>query len=123
MVATALVLMADRLDSPLVTISTCIIICREIGVSALREWMASQGARDTVAVGWWGKVKTATQMVALSVLLYVQPPLPTNDGGLAKNLQDGGVGLLVFSAFLTITSAVGYVKAAWPALTGSNKKK
>jgi len=34
MVATALVLMADRLDSPIVTISTAIIIiCREISFS------------------------------------------------------------------------------------------
>jgi hypothetical protein len=39
MVATALVLMADRMRSPLVTISTAVIINREIGVSALREWM------------------------------------------------------------------------------------
>lgn len=120
MVATALVLMADRLNSPIVTVSTAIIICREIGVSALREWMASQGARDTVAVGWWGKVKTATQMLALSVLLYVQPPLASHDA-LAHKLLEVGVGLLAFSAVLTVYSAVGYVQAAWPALTGKAK--
>ncbi len=57
MVATALVLMADRMRSPVVTISTAIIINREIGVSALREWMASMNQRDAVAVGWWGKVR------------------------------------------------------------------
>lgn len=121
MVATALVLMADRLDSPIVTISTAIIICREIGVSALREWMASQGARDTVAVGYWGKIKTATQMIALSVLLFVQPPLASHDA-FAHKLLEVGIGLLAFSALLTVTSAVGYVKAAWPALTGKVKK-
>lgn len=59
MVATALVLMADRMRSPVVTVSTAIIINREIGVSALREWMASMNQRDTVAVGWWGKVRRA----------------------------------------------------------------
>jgi CDP-diacylglycerol---glycerol-3-phosphate 3-phosphatidyltransferase len=57
MVATALVLMADRMRNPIVTISTAIIINREIGVSALREWMASMNQRDAVAVGWWGKVR------------------------------------------------------------------
>ena len=116
MVATALVLMSDRLNSPFVTISTVIIICREIGVSALREWMASMGQRDAVAVGWWGKVKTATQMASLSILLLCQPPLPA--GALYQNLFNFGRGLLTVSAVLTVTSAYGYVRAAWPALSG-----
>lgn len=62
-------------------------------------------------------------MVALSILLYVQPPFPTSlDPALGKRLLDAGVGLLAFSAFLTVTSAAGYVQAAWPALTGKAKK-
>lgn len=57
MVATALILLTDSFASPLVTISTAITISREIGISALREWMASMQCRDVVAVGWWGKVR------------------------------------------------------------------
>lgn len=121
MVATALVLLSERLGSPLVTVATAVIMCREIGVSALREWMASVGQRDTVAVGWWGKVKTATQMTALSVLLLVQPnptaaqlPIIAQHGLWLKS----SLALLTISAVLTVTSAAGYVKAAWPALTG-----
>lgn len=68
-------------------------------------------------------MKTATQMVALSILLYVQPPFPTSlDPTVGKRLLDTGVGLLAFSALLTVTSAYGYVRAAWPALTGKAKK-
>lgn len=62
-------------------------------------------------------------MVALSILLYVQPPFPPSlDPVTGKRLLDAGVGLLAFSAFLTVTSAVGYVQAAWPALTGGGGK-
>lgn len=62
-------------------------------------------------------------MVALSILLYVQPPFPASlDAVVGKRLVDTGVGLLAFSALLTVSSAVGYVQAAWPALTGKPKK-
>ncbi|MDE2478451.1 MAG: CDP-diacylglycerol--glycerol-3-phosphate 3-phosphatidyltransferase, partial [Betaproteobacteria bacterium] len=47
-----------------------IIIGREIAISALREWMARIGRSRAVAVNWLGKVKTATQMVAIPLLLY-----------------------------------------------------
>ena len=47
-----------------------IIIGREITISALREWMASIGARTAVAVNQLGKWKTAVQMVALPMLLF-----------------------------------------------------
>lgn len=64
------------------------------------------------------------QMVALSILLYVQPPFPTSlDPAVGKRLVDAGVGLLAFSALLTVTSAAGYMKAAWPVLTGAKAKK
>lgn len=61
MVATALLLLSERFASPLVTVATAVIVNREIGVSALREWMASRGQRDVVAVGWWGKVREGRQ--------------------------------------------------------------
>ena len=47
-----------------------IIIGREITISALREWMASIGARAAVAVNELGKWKTAVQMIALPMLLF-----------------------------------------------------
>jgi CDP-diacylglycerol--glycerol-3-phosphate 3-phosphatidyltransferase len=55
MVSTALILLTGKYGY-LVAIPTAIILAREIAVSALREWMASRGARDSVKVGFQGKV-------------------------------------------------------------------
>jgi phosphatidylglycerophosphate synthase len=75
-----------------------------------------------------GKCKTATQMIALTILLLQQPgkglllapPLP-------PIISTIGQWLMVFSTVLTVTSGSGYLKAAWPALMGesidSNGKK
>ena len=37
------------------------------------RWMASRGERDTVAVAFIGKVKTASQMTSLLLLLLAYP--------------------------------------------------
>ncbi len=54
-------------------IAVCIIVGREIVISALREWMAELGERGVVSVGIGGKVKTVFQMVSIALLLYGQP--------------------------------------------------
>lgn len=120
MVAVALVLLSERLG-PWMSVCSCIILCREIGVSALREWMAQIGARGTVKVGMAGKVKTATQMVALALLLLQQPgPSPAI---LPPIYFQIGKALMYLSTVLTITSGSGYLAAAWPALTGEISAK
>ena len=83
-----------------------IIIGREIAISALREWMARIGRSRAVAVNWLGKVKTATQMVAIPLLLY--------DGrlfGLISSAWWGGW-LLDVAAALTLWSMLYYFKLA-----------
>ncbi|OAN13819.1 CDP-diacylglycerol--glycerol-3-phosphate 3-phosphatidyltransferase [Photobacterium jeanii] len=70
MVATALVLVVEDYHSIWITIPAVTMIGREIIISALREWMAELGKRSNVAVSWVGKVKTATQMFALFILLW-----------------------------------------------------
>src|SRR5512145_55275 len=47
-----------------------IIIGREITISALREWMAHIGEARIMAVSFLGKIKTASQMLAIPLLLY-----------------------------------------------------
>ena len=81
-VSTALVLLASDLTilnqvfHPIpFALATCVVIGREIVISALREWMAELGERGAVAVGSIGKVKTVFQMVAISLLLYGKPIL------------------------------------------------
>ncbi len=86
-----------------------IIIGREITISALREWMASIGARTAVAVNQLGKWKTAVQMVALPMLLY-------NGVLLGINTRVVGTWLIYIAAALTVISMVVYLKAAYPTL-------
>ena len=70
MVATALVLLVCQLPVWWFAVPVALIICRELGVSALREWMAERGARNTIKVGSLGKVKTALQVsISLSLRL------------------------------------------------------
>jgi len=111
MVATALILLVEFDNSPWLTIPAIVIIGREITISALREWMAEMGQRGRVAVGWLGKVKTTSQIVALSCLLYLH-----NFLGLPI-YQIGLVALYIATA-LTIWSMVDYMRAAFsPDLT------
>ena len=57
-VAVALVLLVQKNSNFWFTIPAIIIVCREITVSALREWMAEVGKSTNVAVCWLGKLKT-----------------------------------------------------------------
>jgi len=116
-VATALVLLATDekvlnlvYSVPLFTASVAIIIGREIAISALREWMAELGKRASVAVSYIGKVKTALQLTAISLLIYQQPLL-------GIPIFKLGEILLFVAAALTLYSMVVYLKAAWPVLT------
>ena len=86
-----------------------IIIGREITISALREWMASIGARTAVAVNQLGKWKTEVQMVALPMLLF-------NGVFLGIDTRLVGTWLIYIAAALTVISMVVYLKAAYPTL-------
>ncbi len=82
-----------------------VIIGREIAISALREWMARIGRSRAVAVNWLGKVKTATQMAAIPLLLY--------DGHVGSlNTALWGGWLLDLAAALTLWSMLYYFKLA-----------
>ncbi|MEO5622086.1 MAG: CDP-diacylglycerol--glycerol-3-phosphate 3-phosphatidyltransferase [Dokdonella sp.] len=109
MVAVTLFLLVQENPTPLLAVTSAIIVGREISISALREWMAEIGQRATVRVASVGKVKTVMQIVAIVVLLY-QHDLPS--------LRPFYIGesLLVIAAVLTIWSGVLYVRAAWPVL-------
>ncbi len=107
MVAVALVLLVERHDTLLFTLAACVIIGREIVISALREWMAELGERTSVAVSYVGKVKTAFQMVAITGLLAIDPA--TNESWLLALCYV----VLYIAAVLTLWSMFIYLKAAW----------
>jgi len=85
-----------------------VIIGREIAISALREWMAKIGQAKSVAVAFVGKVKTASQMVAVPLLLY--------DGVLFGSLNCHWLGtiLIYIAAVLTVISMLYYLRQALP---------
>lgn len=87
-----------------------IIIGREIAISALREWMATIGARRSVAVSSVGKVKTVIQLIAIPLLLYHEKLFRFLDTQLL------GTWLIYLAAFLTLWSMGYYLKQAWPLL-------
>jgi CDP-diacylglycerol--glycerol-3-phosphate 3-phosphatidyltransferase/cardiolipin synthase len=85
-----------------------IIIGREIAISALREWMANMGQAKSVAVNFLGKIKTASQLIAIPLLLYYDR---------IGNWFDPyrvGTWLIYLAAALTIVSMLYYLKLAAP---------
>lgn len=92
----------------LLTIPAIAIIGREITMSAVREWAASQNSKlsEAVAVNNLGKWKTASQMIALTILLA------TRDSSLVGSwvLVVSGVVLLYISAGLALWSLVVYMR-------------
>jgi CDP-diacylglycerol---glycerol-3-phosphate 3-phosphatidyltransferase len=105
MVAAALIILVKlgRVDA----IIALIIIGREIAISALREWMAGTAAAKGIAVSFLGKVKTASQMLAIPLLLYHDPL------GAFDPLRVG-TWLIYLAALLTLLSMAYYLKVALP---------
>lgn len=114
MVAVLLVVLVGSPGYQHLALPAAVIVGREIVVSALREWMAELGKRASVAVNMIGKIKTATQMLALLLLILYTP-------GMTKWVPILGSVLLYVSAGLTLWSMVIYIKTAWPDLTLSSE--
>ena len=107
MVAVALVLLVEQHDTIMFTLAACVIVGREIVVSALREWMAELGARTSIRVNFVAKVKTVVQMLAIIALLALDPVI--NAGWMLALAY----AMLYAAALLTLWSMVIYLKAAW----------
>jgi len=103
MVTTALVILVwlDRVG----IFVAAIIIGRELAISALREWMALIGESRGVAVSYIGKLKTASQMVAI-ILLFLYEPI------LSIPIYALGTSLVYVAVVLTVWSMFYYIKKA-----------
>ncbi|MCY4051004.1 MAG: CDP-diacylglycerol--glycerol-3-phosphate 3-phosphatidyltransferase [Gammaproteobacteria bacterium] len=115
-VACVLVLLAsdpqilDQVIHPAVfSVAVCVIIGREITISALREWMSELGSRGVVSVSMLGKIKTVFQMTSIVLLLYAEP---------VQGIPIFRIGEIVFyiTAILTLWSMWVYLKSAMPIL-------
>ncbi len=106
MVTVAIILLIHQQQSSLFTVAGCIIVAREILVSALREWMSEIGQRTSVRVSWLGKLKTTVQMTAMIIPLALDPI----EGSVMLYLL--GYALFMLAALLTIWSMCLYLLAA-----------
>jgi CDP-diacylglycerol--glycerol-3-phosphate 3-phosphatidyltransferase len=111
-VATALVLIVSTDPRWFVTLTAAVLIGREVGISALREWMAEIGARQKMRVTGVAKFKTIVQIVGLSMMLFREDLF-----GLPVYLI--GLGLTILAAILTLWSMVVYLNEAMPELRGN----
>lgn len=102
LVTIAFVLVVQYYHAWWVAIPAIIIISRELIVSALREWMAEMGKRDTVAVSKLGKIKSISQMTALTWLLWRPWDF----------VIYAGIIVLYLATILTVLSLLQYLWAA-----------
>ncbi len=103
--ATLLMLVHDRTIDGATIFAAIIVLCREILVSGLREYLAELNVR--VMVTRLAKWKTAVQMVALGLLL-------AGDAGekLLPGLHNAGTVMLWLAALLTLWTGYDYLKVA-----------
>ncbi len=109
MVVVAIVLLVETHPSIYIALPSIVIVAREILISALREWMAELGSRETLQVSLIGKSKTSAQLVSLTMMIYADP---------IYGLPTFMLGLVVYylAAFFTLASMVNYLRAAWPVI-------
>lgn len=110
LVATALMLLVGEgrtgiADGQAMIIPAIAIVCREILVSGLREFLAE--IRVSVPVSQLAKWKTGVQMTAIGLLLW--------GGGGPAWLHAGVLGnvLLWLAALLTLVTGYAYLKTGW----------
>lgn len=102
--ATLLMLVHDGTISGMAVFAAIIILCREILVSGLREFLAELNVK--IRVTQLAKWKTTMQMVALGVLL-------TGDAGerAVPGIMLVGLALLWLAALLTLWTGYDYLRA------------
>ena len=103
--ASVLMLVFDNTVSGSAIWAALIILCREILVSGLREFLAELQVK--LHVTWLSKWKTILQLVAIGLLIV---------GPAAENMMPGltdlGLTLLWLAAVLTLWTGYGYTVAA-----------
>ena len=97
LVASTLLMLVDKHMAPVIPI--VIILCREIFISGMREYLAS--IRKTIHVKFIGKLKTVIQMCAIIILLL-------GNEVLGRNAEVFGLIALWVAAVFTLMSGLSY---------------
>ena len=102
LVITACILVVMFYHNGWVAVPVMMMIGREIAVSALREWMACLGKQVAMTVRRVAQVKTALQLIALSILLLGATP--------SSLMYHLGITALYAAMALTLYSMCVYLK-------------
>lgn len=102
--AVLLMLVADHTITSFSIWAAIVILCREILVSGLREYLAE--LKVSVPVSKVAKWKTTLQLVALGFLIAGRP-----GDQIVPGVTDVGLGLLWVAALLTLYTGWDYMKA------------
>lgn len=105
LVASTLLMLVDRKIAPVIPI--VIILCREIFVSGMREYLAS--IQKNIPVRFVGKLKTAIQMVAIIILLLGEEILGTNFELFGLTALWLAAGLTLISGFFYFAEGVKHI--------------
>ena len=102
LVVTSLLLLLVDNNSVIIFIPACIIILREVLISALREWVARENSKKSLHVNNFGKLKTLFQMFSIGFLFY---------NGTVFTVSSYVIGLygIYIAAFLSLISMIIYL--------------
>ncbi|WPX98008.1 CDP-diacylglycerol--glycerol-3-phosphate 3-phosphatidyltransferase [Candidatus Fokinia crypta] len=121
LIAAVLLMIAEQkiVPTPLIVI----ILCREIFVSGMREYLAVM--RVEISVKLLGKVKTCAQMIAVTFLLLSREHLVREEVSIAIgfDVYFAGEYLIWSAAFLTLISGLAYFLEGMRKLNEYNTKQ
>ena len=103
LVITSLLLVLNENNNLIIFIPICIIVLREMIVSALREWVLLESFSKPLDVNKYGKFKTLFQMLSIGFLLF---------NGTVFTISTYMIGLygIYIAAFLSLVSMIIYLK-------------
>ena len=103
LVITTLLLLLTSNNNLIIFIPICIIILREVIISALREWVVLENSKEPMSVNIFGKLKTMFQMFSIGFLLF---------DGTIFTINTYVIGLygIYIAAFLSLVSMIIYFK-------------
>ncbi|MDC0482570.1 CDP-diacylglycerol--glycerol-3-phosphate 3-phosphatidyltransferase [Gammaproteobacteria bacterium] len=100
-ISSLLLLLVDN-NNVIIFIPICIIVLREVLISALREWVARENFKKPLDVNNFGKLKTLFQMFSIGFLLF---------NGTVFTISTYMIGLygIYIAAFLSLISMIIYL--------------
>ena len=103
LVITSFLLILNENNNLIIFIPICIIVLREMIVSALREWVLLESFSKPLDVNKYGKFKTLFQMLSIGFLLF---------NGTVFTISTYMIGLygIYIAAFLSLVSMIIYLK-------------